>query len=136
MVLKIQGRLDAFGSKELEGHLEIQIGTDLLCAVIDMAGVDYISSAGLRVLLRLQQRLNRRGGIVVLANVQSYCLEVIELTGFEQLLRVSTGMDEALAFCGQTIRDQSSGEAWRSGLSELSRISGQTLRVLADWACD
>ena len=128
LVLKIQGRLDAFGSKELEGHLEIQIGTELLCVVIDMAGVDYISSAGLRVLLRLHQRLNKRGGMVVLANVQSYCLEVIELTGFEQLLRVSTGMDEALAFCGQTIRDQSSGEAWRSAQS-FDMGSG-TFRIL------
>ena len=63
LVLKIQGRLDAFGSKELEGHLEIQIGTDLLCVVIDMAGVDYISSAGLRVLLKLQQKLKGWGGM-------------------------------------------------------------------------
>jgi len=126
--LKIQGRLDAFGAKELDAHLEAQIGTNLLCTVIDMAGVDYISSAGLRVLLRLQQKLNRRGGIVALANVQSYCLEVIELAGFDQLLRVSATMDEALALCGQVIRGQSSGEAWRSAQS--FDMSSGTFRVL------
>jgi len=128
LVLKIQGRLDGFGSKELEEHLETQIGKDLLCTVIDMAAVDYISSAGLRVLLKLQQKLKGWGGIAVLANVQSYCLEVIELAGFGQLLRVFATVDEALAICGQTIEDRSSGEASRSAQS--FDLSSGTFRVL------
>ena len=63
LVLTIQGRLNAFGSKELEGYLETRTAKDLLCTVFDMAGVNYISSAGLRVLLKLQQKLKGWGGM-------------------------------------------------------------------------
>ncbi len=101
LVLTVQGRLDAFGSKELEGYLETQTAEGLHCTVIDMEGVDYLSSAGLRVFLKFQQKLNRGGTFAVLANLQSYCLEVIELAGFRELLRVSKTLDEALAYCNQ-----------------------------------
>jgi len=129
LVLKIQGRLDAFGSKELEGHLETQIGKDLLCTVVDMAGVDYISSAGLRVLLRLQKKLNGQGAFTVIANLQPYCQEVIELAGFRQLLRVSETMDEALADCNQTIRERSAAEV--SQAAQSFHMSSGTFRLLS-----
>ena len=128
LVLKIQGRLDAFGSKELELHLQIQIHDDLLCVVIDMAGVNYLSSAGLRVLLMLQNKLKGRGGWVMLAGVQSYCLEVIELAGFGQLLRVFATVDEALLHCGQPVQERSSGADWRSAQSFESSCG--TFRVV------
>jgi anti-anti-sigma factor len=129
LVLTVQGRLDAFGSKEFEGYLETRTAKDLLCTVVDMGGVDYLSSAGLRVFLKLQQKLNRGGAFAVLANVQSYCLEVIELAGFKELLRVSETVDGALADCAQTIEKASSGEDGQAAQS--FEMSSGTFRVLS-----
>ena len=128
LLVKIQGRLDAFGAKELEGHLKIHVGKEPLCTIIDMASVDYISSAGLRVLLKLEQLLNGRGGHAILASVQSYCLEVIELAGFSQFLRVFATLDEALAFCDQTIKSASSRDGWR--LAQSFHLGSGTFHVL------
>ena len=128
-VLTVQGRLDAFGSKALEGYLETHTAEDPRCTVIDMGGVDYLSSAGLRVFLKLQQRLNRSGAFAVLANVQSYCLEVIELAGFREILRVSETLDKALSFCSQNIEKGLAGGD--SLTAESFPMSSGTFRVLS-----
>ena len=129
LVLTVQGRLDAFGSKELEGYLETQTAEGLHCTVIDMEGVDYLSSAGLRVFLKFQQKLNRGGTFAVLANLQSYCLEVIELAGFRELLRVSKTLDEALAYCNQITEKGLGGKD--SQPAESFHMSSGTFRVLS-----
>ena len=87
LILRLQGRLDAFGSKELDAALEAKNRDDLLCAVIDMAGVDYLSSAGLRVFLKAQKVFNQRGGAVILTSVQPYCASVLKFPGLPKRCR-------------------------------------------------
>lgn len=96
LVLKIQGRLDAFGSKELEGHLETQMGTDLLCAVIDMAGVGYISSAGLRVFLLAAKGLGNTNGRMVLCSLKDAVKQVFDIAGFSSFLTLAGSTEEAI----------------------------------------
>lgn len=85
LVLSLQGRLDAVGAKELEQEIETRVTPELLCCALDMSGVDYLSSAGLRVLLMLYRKLKPRGGTLALSNIQPYCRGVLEVAGFSPI---------------------------------------------------
>ena len=61
-VLFLKGRFDALGAKELENELIKVITQNLRSLIIDFQQVDYLSSAGIRVILSLHKRLKRKGG--------------------------------------------------------------------------
>lgn len=81
-----QGRLDSITSPELESAIEDSIG-DATSLVLDMKELEYISSAGLRVLLKAQKMMNNRGKMKVL-NVNDTVMEVLEMTGFVDMLTI------------------------------------------------
>lgn len=84
-IYSLEGRLDNQSAPLLEKALEESLGSiDKL--VIDFAGVDYISSAGLRVLLIAKKRL--ASGEVVLRNVNEVVGEILDMAGFTQLLSI------------------------------------------------
>ncbi len=99
LLLFLQGRLDAFGSGELQKAADTHLQDSLACCVLDMAEVSYISSAGIRVLLALAKKLKARNGLLALAGLQSYCREVIEMTGFASAFPVYPTWTEAAAAC-------------------------------------
>ena len=79
----LEGRLDTLTAPDLEKELTPLDGvTDLL---IDCKDLEYISSAGLRVLLSLQKTMNKQGSMS-LTNVRQEVMEVFELTGFTDIL--------------------------------------------------
>ncbi len=85
--LTLRGRLDAFGAKQLQTELENPANNNTVTGMIwNMQEVNYLSSAGLRVLLAAQKQLAARGGGVILAGLQTYCRDVIATAGFEQLV--------------------------------------------------
>ena len=55
--------------------------------ILDLAGLEYISSAGLRVLLAAQRRMNKQGSMK-LVNVNELVMEVFEVTGFSTILTI------------------------------------------------
>ena len=84
LTLALEGRLDTVTAPELEATLksELEGVTEL---VFDLEKLDYISSAGLRVLLSAQKTMNSQGSMKVLhANVM--ILEIFEITGFTDIL--------------------------------------------------
>lgn len=82
----LEGRLDTTTSPQLESELKDSIdGVSSL--IIDMAKLEYISSAGLRVLLATQKTMNKQGTMVV-RNVNETVMEVFEITGFADILTV------------------------------------------------
>jgi len=86
LVITLKGRLDTMTAPELEAELKESLeGVEKL--VIDMAELEYISSAGLRVLLSAQKTMNRQGEMVV-RNANEQIKEVFDLTGFNELLTV------------------------------------------------
>ncbi|MBU1693201.1 MAG: STAS domain-containing protein [Verrucomicrobia bacterium] len=93
--LALEGRLDAFGSGELAACLKRDFGADVVCVLLDMTRVDYISSAGIRVLLPIHKELARRGGALILASLQNYCREVLEVTGFSDVLPQFDSVEKA-----------------------------------------
>lgn len=85
-VLKIEGRLDTTTAPELEKTINGE-GDALKNLVLDFAGVDYISSAGLRVLLSAQKKMNAQGSMA-LVNVSEAVMDIFEMTGFAEILEI------------------------------------------------
>ena len=85
-ILKLSGRLDTLTAPQLDAETEKLYGiTDL---VLDFAGVAYISSAGLRVLLKAQKQMNAMHGTMKVIYVCPEVAEVFEVTGFDSILTV------------------------------------------------
>jgi anti-sigma B factor antagonist len=88
-VVSATGRVDAYTAPQLAEAFAAITGADRYRIVFDMSGVDYISSAGLRVLVdaqRICKRFNR--GRVVIASVASQVQRALELAGFYTVFRV------------------------------------------------
>ena len=86
LTLVISGRLDTMSSPELDEIItnELDGVTDL---TFDFAGLDYISSAGLRVLLRAKKKMDSCG-TMKLVGVSPIIMEIFEITGFSEVLTI------------------------------------------------
>lgn len=82
--LALEGRLDTNTAPELESVLKGSL-EGIRELIIDMAALEYLSSAGLRVLLGAQKTMNKQGSMKV-TNVNEMILEVFEITGFSEIL--------------------------------------------------
>ena len=86
LTVALEGRLDTMTAPKLEEELRGSVdGVSRL--VFDLAKLEYISSAGLRVLLAMQKLMNQQGEMV-LQNVNEAVMEVFEVTGFSDILRI------------------------------------------------
>ena len=86
LTLALQGRLDTVTSPDLEAELKNSLdGVDSL--VLDLSGLEYISSAGLRVLLSAHKTMSGRSGMKV-TNAGEIVREVFEVTGFSDILNI------------------------------------------------
>ena len=80
------GRLDTITAPQFESELRAEMdGISEL--VFDLAGLSYISSAGLRVILSAQKTMNKQGSMV-LKNVTPEIMEIFEITGFSDILTI------------------------------------------------
>lgn len=82
-VLRIVGRLDTATAPDLDSNIRSNQIADGL--VLDLSELEYISSAGLRVLLAANKLMANHGGMSV-RNVQDMVMEVLEATGFTDVL--------------------------------------------------
>ena len=86
LLLAVEGRLDTATAPQLEAELKASLeGVETL--IFDFAALEYLSSAGLRVLLAAQKTMNRQGSMVV-RNVNETITEIFEVTGFCDILTV------------------------------------------------
>jgi len=84
--ISLEGRLDTVTSPELDAELkEILEGTTEL--TLDFAGLEYVSSAGLRVLLAAQKTMMNQGTLKIV-NVNDVVMEIVEVTGFTDILKI------------------------------------------------
>ena len=86
LTLAIQGRIDTTTAPQLEAELRSDID-GVTGLYLDFTGVEYISSAGLRVLLSAQKLMSRQGKMV-LSHVNESVMEVFEVTGFSDILTI------------------------------------------------
>ena len=86
LTLTLSGRLDTTTAPQLEAELKASLaGVEHL--VLDFAALDYLSSAGLRVLLAAQKIMNKQGDMVV-RSVNETIAEIFDVTGFCDILTI------------------------------------------------
>lgn len=85
LVFVLEGRLNTVTSSEFEKYVDELNGNEKV--IIDMEKVDYISSAGLRVLLKMRKSFSNEGSLT-LTHVGPSLLEVFEFTGFLDILNI------------------------------------------------
>ena len=86
LTIELEGRLDTVSAPSLEAELKKDInGVQTL--IFDFAKLEYLSSAGLRVLLASQKVMNRQGEMRI-RNVNSTISDIFEVTGFSEILTV------------------------------------------------
>lgn len=84
--VKVEGRLDTTTAPDLEAELKTSMeGVKTL--IMDFSDLEYISSAGLRVLLSAQKVMNKQGNMSV-RNVNETIMEIFEVTGFSDILTI------------------------------------------------
>lgn len=95
-IFKLTGRLDSKTSPEFEKRIFDEIEKGSKDMVIDFEDLDYISSAGLRVILKATKNLKRSDGTFILCSMKDYVKEVFEISGFDSFLPIVSTVDEAL----------------------------------------
>jgi anti-sigma B factor antagonist len=84
LVISLEGRLDTITAPELEEFLKSNL-TDVNRVTINCEKLDYVSSAGLRVLLALNKKTKNN---LCLEKVQNAVMEILEITGFVNILEI------------------------------------------------
>jgi anti-anti-sigma factor len=94
-VAVLEGRLDTATAPAIEGQLLQQLNGQRV--VLDMSGVGFVSSAGLRVLLKAAKAAKTSGNGFVLCGLQPAVREVYEISGFDRIIIVHPTRDAAIA---------------------------------------
>ncbi|MNR95564.1 putative anti-sigma factor antagonist BtrV [compost metagenome] len=93
-VMTVSGRLDAVSAPEFErdcsGYSDARI-------VLDLSGLEYVSSAGLRSILTLAKQVKSGGGSLAIAGLNGLVKDVFEMSGFDSFLPLYSDLDAALA---------------------------------------
>ena len=96
IIFKLNGKLNSNTSPELEDKIFEAIKNESINMILDFEDLDYISSAGLRVIMKTAKNLKQSEGMIVLCSMQDYVKEVFEIAGFDAYLPIVSTMDDAL----------------------------------------
>ena len=97
VIVTVSGRLDGAGAPEAESYCCALIREGATRLLLDVADVDYISSAGLRSLLVVAKTMKSANGSLLLCCLSPMVREVMEISGFDKILNVATDRDTALS---------------------------------------
>ena len=92
-----EGRLDSNSSAKFHEELESATDSGGRVVVIDMEAVDYVSSAGLRVIMQAVRRMQQQGGSLALCALTKDVRAVFETSGFDQLIQIHPSRTDAVA---------------------------------------
>jgi len=98
-ILKAEGKLDASSSPELDKRISSLVESGTKQIALDLAGLDYVSSAGLRVFLSAAKRLKQAHGKLALANLSAQVQQIFDIAGFESILPIFKTLNEAVDAC-------------------------------------
>ncbi|EJG07356.1 anti-sigma-factor antagonist [Methanofollis liminatans DSM 4140] len=101
-VVSVTGRIDAASAGLLDTELSGLIEGGERTIIVDMGGLEYISSSGLRVLLAAKKNLKKVGGDLSIAALKPFVREVFEISGFLRIFSVHDTVEEAARRKGQT----------------------------------
>jgi anti-anti-sigma factor len=96
-VFQLSGRLDHLTGPTLETAVQAAIAANELDVLLDCGGLEYVSSAGLRVVLVLAKALDSRDGNLSFSSIRPEILRIFELTNFDSIFPIYKTRQEALA---------------------------------------
>lgn len=96
-IVRVEGRLDATSVPVLEKQLSHLIDANHKKILADFEKVDYLSSAGMRLLLSVTKKLKSHGGKLAICAMNDDVMEIIKMAGFERIMNIYPTEKEALA---------------------------------------
>lgn len=96
LILKMKGRLDAISSPGAEKKVFECINNGEINLILDFEGVDYLSSAGMRMLLSTTKKLKGLSGKLILCNINQNVMDVLKMSGFDHVLELYDDQETAL----------------------------------------
>ncbi len=99
-IAEVTGRIDATNSAELESVLSGLVDAGVTRILVDLNGLSYISSSGLRVFLLMAKKLEKAGKIC-LCNLQPQVEQIFTISGFNTIFKIFATRTEGVAFLNQ-----------------------------------
>jgi len=96
IVVALAGESDVYTYAQLRGALEAEAGKGSALLIVDLAGLEFMDSTGVQVLLDIRVLMNEHGGKLVLARPQNTVARVLNLVGADQLIPVYPSIEEAI----------------------------------------
>lgn len=96
LILRMSGRLDAISSPGAETKVFDFINKGQNKLLIDFAGVDYLSSAGMRMLLSISKKLKTLSGKLVISTVTVNVMDVLKMSGFDHVLELAITEEDGI----------------------------------------
>ena len=88
LIISLSGRLDTITSPQLEEEITRNSLDEIETVTLNMRELEYISSAGLRVVLKLHKKMTAQGGQLKLINVNDMIMEIFTMTGMDSFLEI------------------------------------------------
>lgn len=98
IILRLSGRIDAMSSSGLEKKIQTLVDEGHFQLLLDFTSVDYLSSAGMRVLLAALKKVKAKQGFLILFSLSDDVDEVIRLAGFDKVFHILPNEKEALQY--------------------------------------
>lgn len=95
-IIHIQGRLDVGTAPSFDKFLKQLIGEGRNRLIVEMSGLEYISSAGIGVFVSCKQAASKQGGDVGIAGMQKNVYQVFDLLGFSKVFKIAEKTDQLL----------------------------------------
>jgi anti-anti-sigma factor len=105
-VVRCYGPLDSVTYKQLEDELDEIISGDIKALFLDMKGVDYISSIGIKVILLAEKNLKRKNAAFAMVNLQPQIKKVLDAVKILSIVNIFDDMEEADMYIDQIIKDE------------------------------
>ena len=98
IILRLDGRLDTNTSPVLEKKINSLVSDNHPNIILDFSKIDYLSSAGMRLLLSETKKLKAKKGNLVIFSLHDDVMEIIKMAGFERIINIAGREADALKF--------------------------------------
>ncbi len=95
-IFSLAGRFDIQSAPEVEEKLNLAMSQGARRLLVDLDGTEYMSGAGLKVLLEIEEKLKKEGGKIRLCRLRSYAKEVFDAVQFGEILETHTSIEKAI----------------------------------------
>ena len=97
VILALEGRLDTLNFALLEKEMNLLIENNKKDVILDCQDLDYVSSSGLRILLKALKQVDAAKGRFTICNLQPQIIQIFKISGFDHLFELYPGRKEAVA---------------------------------------